>query len=185
MKMTKIAVMAAALAASVATFAENAFEFKVDGAGHSYLQINQDMKDFTFASNFGSVGNSGAVGYKVNGETRKGETYTKKDGKISMSNLSAGDRIDFYLVRKNGQRIEGWEYMDKAGKINFMKNGGTDHGHAGPGKDEWINFGEATITGFDYQEAGGPLPGALVVLLLGGAGLGGAKLRKRRAAKQA
>lgn len=164
------------------------YELVNDNNGYSYIQINDNLDSFSFKSDFKSIGNSGSVGYFVYPHGLTGDAlkeyiakfdnidpkFSKKtnDGLVEIKNLSAGDRIGFYLSRKNGDLIRIWNFEthNDITYIAFDKNGG--------GKDEWMSVGKIET----HTPSGQPLPGMLPMLLLGLGGIGygiGAK-RKRK-----
>ena len=179
-----LAVMLSGLAAFGAT-AEDAYTLVNDAQGYSYIQINQDVSDFSFVSDFKSIGNSGKVGFFVYPAGMEGKDLKdyiagfKADnaqfgkhvngGLVDLGALKEGDRIGFYLERNNGDLIRGWSFKENNTYIAFDKN-------KGHGKDEWMSIGDISVTG---NPSGQPLPGALAMLLLGGAGLGVVKKFKK------
>ena len=189
--MKKMLLGALVLAATVVSAGE-AYSFVNDANGYSYIQINEDLDSFAFHSDFKSIGNSGKVGYFVYPEGLEGQAlkdyinnaaddnaiFKKKinDGLVDLGALKAGDRVGFYLDRNNGDLVRLWDFQEKNGTtyIAFDKNGGT-------GKDEWMSIGDVTTKAAENTPgtAGAPLPGALAILLLGGLGAGGMKLRAR------
>lgn len=164
--------------------AEEAYSLVNDAQGYSYIQINQDVSDFSFVSDFKSIGNSGMVGFFVYPAGLEGQAlkdYIAKfpaddakfakhinDGTVDLGALKEGDRVGFYLDRKNGDLVRGWDFQSKNGTtyIAFDKNGGK-------GKDEWMSI--ADVKTDTDRPSGQPLPGALAMLLLGGVGLGAVK----------
>lgn len=164
------------------------FEFVNDAQGYSYLKINRDLSDFSFTSDFKSIGNSGRVGYFKYAEGLEGKAlkdyiaaYDASEAKfgksvdggvVSLGDVKAGDRIGFYLLRNNDDLVKAWnfQFQNGAAYIAFDKNGG--------GKDEWMSIG-----GYSFGEApvpaGAPLPGSMSILLVGGVVFGIARLRKR------
>lgn len=175
--------------------ADEAFTLVNDKQGYSYIQINENVSDFSFFSDFKSIGNSGKVGFFVYPAELSGQAlkdyiakfpaddaqFGKKvdGGRVDLGALSAGDRVGFYLERNNGDLVRGWDFQtDHKGVtyIAFDKNGGT-------GKDEWMSIGDiSTGSGQGDTPTGQPLPGALVMLALGGAGLGVFKFKKAKKA---
>ena len=187
--MKKILFMISVLAAAVSQ-AEEAYEFVNDVAGYSYIKINQDLASFSFQSDFKSIGNSGKVGFFVYPGDLEGQAlkdyiakvpaedaiFGKKinHGIVDLGALKAGDRVGFYLDRNNGDLVRAWDFETKHGVtyIAFDKNGG--------GKDEWMSIGNVTADTDVTVPAGAPLPGALAMLVLGGLGVGGLKMRSRK-----
>ena len=171
--------------------AEEAYTLVNDAQGYSYIQINQDVSSFSFTSDFKSIGNSGKVGFFVYPAGLEGQAlkdyiasipaddakFAKSinHGLVDLGALSAGDRIGFYLDRNNGDLVRGWDFQTKhdVTYIAFDKNGGK-------GKDEWMSIGDITTS--TTTTSGQPLPGALVMLALGGAGLGLFKCKKGKKA---
>ncbi len=87
-----------------------AYELVNDEKGFSYIQINADMEDFSFKSDFKSIGNSGMVGYFIypnglNDEEMKAyiekvdieAKFSKKinGGLVDLGTLKAGDKVGF------------------------------------------------------------------------------------------
>lgn len=189
--MKKFAVWAMVLAAGAA-FAQEAYTLVNDDAGYSYIQINSDLDSFSFKSDFKSVGNSGKVGFYVYPETLTGDAlkdyisaYPATDAKfakhidggtINLGGLKAGDRVGFYLDRKNGDIVRSWNFADKHGTtyIEFNKNG------IGSSKDEWISMADIKATVATPHISGQPLPGLMAVLLLAGGVMGAGSVRRRR-----
>lgn len=183
--------------------ADEAYTLVNDAQGYSYIQINQDLESFSFVSDFKSIGNGGTVGFFLYPAGLEGQalkdyiaTFPADDAKfmkkldggtVDLGSLKAGDRVGFY-ENKNGHGIvRGWDFQTKNGTtyIAFDKNGGK-------GKDEWMSIenisagvagtggGAGDGTG-DGTPSGAPLPGALVMLALGGAGFGALKLKRNKA----
>ena len=191
------------LTGSVAVFsaqADEAYSLVNDAQGYSYIQINQDVSSFTFVSDFKSIGNGGTVGFFVYPKDLEGQAlkdyianfdandakFSKKvnGGLVDLGALSAGDRVGFYEDKNGHGIVRGWDFQTKhdVTYIAFDKNDGT-------GKDEWMSIGNITVEtgshGGNKQggtPSGQPLPGALVMLALGGPGLGALKLRKSKKA---
>lgn len=181
-----------ALASTLMTFgafADDAYTLVTKKDGSSYIQINKDLDSFSFNSDFKSIGNSGKVGYVVYSQdlhddqladylkTHSGKAeFAKKinDGLVDLGALKAGDRVGFYLDRKNGETVYATAFVTKHGTdyLEFDKNGGS-------GKDEWMSIEGVKAVG--SVPTGAPLPGALAVLLVGGIGAGAMKLRRHRA----
>ena len=183
--------------------ADEAYTLVNDPQGYSYIKINQDIDSFTFVSDFKSIGNGGTVGFFLYPAGLEGQElkdyianfpadnpdFAKKvnGGKVDLGSLKAGDRVGFY-ENKNGHGIvRGWDFQTKNGTtyIAFDKNGGT-------GKDEWMSIenitagvgggsGSGSGSGNGGSPSGAPLPGALVMLALGGAGFGALKLKRNKA----
>lgn len=173
--------------------AEQPFTLVNDEQGYSYLQINADMKDFEFTSDFKSVGNSGKVGvfkYEAGLEGQALKDYIaeydandakfskhENNGTISLGDVSTGDRYGFYLLRNNDDLIRIWNFQYKHGQayIAFDKNGG--------GKDEWISVKDYSwVVPPPPDPSGAPLPGSLAVLAIGS--LFGAVSLKKKAFKK-
>lgn len=190
MKKIKIVSLAAAALFSSALFAD-AFEFVTMENGASYIQINEDLESFSFRSDFKSIGNSGNVGYVIypNGlsgddmkeylrENAGNAQFGKKltGGNVDLGSLNAGDRVGFFLERKNGDVIYDTSFEEFHGKdyIAFDKNGGH-------GKDEWMSIeGIETSGGGSGTPNGAPLPGALAALLVGFVGIGAWKAGNKK-----
>lgn len=177
--------------------ADDAYALVNDAQGYSYIQINQDLDSFSFASDFGSIGGGGTIGFFLYPEGLEGQAlkdyianfdandakFAKhvNDGRIDFGSLKAGDRVGFYEDKKGHGIVRGWSFETDKGTtyIAFDKNGGK-------GKDEWISIEDvsANVTGGGSGSgdapSGQPLPGALVMLALGGAGLGALKLKKAK-----
>ena len=182
-----------AIAATLMAFgavADEAYTLVTKENGSSYIQINQDLDSFSFHSDFKSIGNSGKVGYVVYSQdltddqlreylvAHSGNAQFGKhinDGLVDLGSLKSGDRVGFYLERKNGDTIYTTVFatFHNMDYIDFTKNG------VGSSKDEWMSISNVKAVG--HVTAGGPLPGVLAVLLIGGLGAGSMKLRKRRA----
>lgn len=189
-----LAVLVSGLAVAGAR-ADAAYSLVNDKAGYSYIQINQDVSDFSFFSDFKSIGNSGKVGFFVYPDGLTGDKlkdYIAKNpaddakfgkhvdgGRVDLGELKEGDRVGFYLERNNGHLVRGWSFeTDHKGVtyIAFDKNGGK-------GKDEWMSIADIKTTSVPGGEggtpSGQPLPGLVAMLALGGAGLGAYKFKKR------
>lgn len=165
------------------------YELVNDEMGYSYIKINEDLSSFKFTSDFKSIGNSGKIGFFIYPTGLEGQSlkdyiakvealdpkFAKKikNGEVDLGALSNGDRVGFYLVRNNGDIIRTWNFQTfhNTTYIAFDKNGG--------GKDEWMSIGD--ITADINHPTGQPLPGALAIFLLGGAGIGAITLRRRKA----
>ena len=120
----------------------------VNGAdGFSYIRINQDIESFAFKSDFKSIGNSGIVGYYVNGE-KSDASFSKKNNELTISGLKSGDQVAFWLLRKNGDLLQAFRFEEFHNKtyIAFDKNGG--------GKDEWMSIDNIETK----SPSGQPLP---------------------------
>ena len=173
--------------------ADEAFTLVNDKQGYSYIQINQDLDSFSFASDFGSIGGGGTIGFFLYPEGLEGQAlkdyiakfpansaeFMKKEngGKVDLGSLKSGDRVGFYEDKNGHGIVRGWDFQTKNGTtyIAFDKNGG--------GKDEWMSITDiSTGSGQGDTPTGQPLPGALVMLAFGGAGLGLCKLRKSKKA---
>lgn len=161
------------------------YELVNDNNGYSYIQINQNLESFSFKSDFKSIGNSGSVGYFVYPHDLTGDAlkeyiakfdnidpkFSKKtnDGLVEIKNLSAGDRVGFYLSRKNGDVIKNWnfELFHDTTYIAFDKNGG--------GKDEWMSVGD-----IETHTPSGKSISSLIPIFLIGLGYGiGAKCNRK------
>ena len=182
-----------AVASALMTFgavADDAYTLVTKENGHSYIQINQDLDSFSFHSDFKSIGNSGKVGYVVYAQDladdqlgdylkahAENAQFAKKieHGLVDLGSLKAGDRVGFYLDRNNGDIIYTTAFAEKHGTdyLDFTKNG------PGSSEDEWMSI--ANVKAVGHVTSGGPLPGVLAVLLVGGLGAGAMKMRKRRA----
>ena len=196
--MNKIIAMLASGLAICGAKADDAYALVNDAQGYSYIQINQDLDSFSFVSDFKSIGGGGTVGFFLYPEGLEGQklkdyiaNYDQFDkefgknltgGRVDLGALKAGDRVGFY-ENKNGHGIvRGWDFQTKhdVTYIAFDKNGGK-------GKDEWMSIEDITAnvtgggSGNGGAPSGQPLPGALVMLALGGAGLGTLKLKKSKA----
>ena len=160
----------------------------------NYIQINEDLDSFTVNMDFGSIGGSGSVGYyvydgsigtvellsKVSESRREGNLVNKQQGgSLTISNLSAGDKIGFYLVRNNGVVYTDWRFVESAGGVSGISFNRL------LAKDEILTFGDIVVVshGQGAQTSGMPLPGFLPALLIGGVGLGGLSLRRFRRPK--
>lgn len=189
MAMVAVGVAVAALTSFGAIEDNDEFALVTRSNGSSYIQIKQDLDSFSFHSDFKSIGNSGKVGYVVYPQGLSEDQFSaylkthadnaqfaKKinNGLVDLGTLKAGDRVGFYLDRNNGDMVYKTVFVDKHGTtyLEFDKNGGT-------GKDEWMSIGNVKAVG--HVTAGGPLPGFLAVLLVGGLGAGAMRLCKRRA----
>lgn len=145
------------------------------------IAILQDIESFSFTTDFGSVGNSGSVGYYIYTDDPAnavdgGTLFSKKNGgAIDLGALSEGQNIGFYLVRNNGDIITDFAFVTEGDELSlkFFKQGN--------GKDEMFVLDNITILQSESSgsPSGQPLPGALAVLLLGGGALA---LRQRRKA---
>lgn len=123
------------------------YELVNDANGYSYIQINEDLESFKFTSDFKSIGNSGIVGYYVNGE-KSDTSFSKKSNELTISDLKTGDQVAFWLLRKNGDLIKAFTFENFHEKtyIAFDKNGG--------GKDEWMSIDNIETK----SPSGQPLP---------------------------
>jgi len=182
-----------AVAAALMVFgavADEAYTLVSKENGYSYIEIHQDLDAFSFTSDFKSIGNSGKVGYVKYSQdltddqlsdyirSHAGDAeFGKKinHGLVDLGALSAGDRIGFYLERNNGDTIYESFFVAKHG-VDYLE---FDKNYSGSSKDEWMSISNVKAVG--HVTAGGPLPGVLAVLLIGGLGAGSMKLRKRRA----
>lgn len=177
---------------AITSFAKEAYTLVNDEKGYSYVQINEDMDAFKFDVDWHSVGNSGSIGYFIYPNGLEGQALIdyinefdandarfskhENNGQISFGDVKEGDRIGFYLNRKQGggTLVRGWKFESKNDMygIMFDKNGN----YGNNSKDELI-----LIKGFDYDKpSGAPLPGFLPFLLIGGAGVGFLGLKKSK-----
>ena len=196
-----IAVLVSSLAVCGA-MAEETYTLVNDPQGYSYIQINQDIDSFTFVSDFKSIGNGGSVGFFVYPQGLEGQAlkdyiakfpansaeFMKKEngGKVDLGSLKSGDRVGFYEDKNGHGIVRGWDFQTKNGTtyIAFDKNNGS-------GKDEWMSIenitasvsggGAGSGSGNGGTPSGAPLPGALAMLALGGAGFGALKLKRNKA----
>lgn len=139
-----------------------------NGVKNGSISINGSLDSFSMTTDFGSVGGSGAIGYytytdDINNYQLGDQTFTKKDGAITIDNLAEGQNIGFYLVKKNGQIYSDFYFgVDKHGLyMDFEKNYGN-------GKDERIYISSIEAVN-SKKPTGQPLPGALMTLAVGGA----------------
>lgn len=138
---------------------------------NGYISVLRDIESFSITTDFGSIGNSGAVGFYVYSDdianaVDGGSLFRKgnSDG-IDLGSLSAGDKIGFYLVRNNGDIITDFYFAQDGDSISlqFVKNGGN-------GKDEMFAFGQVNVVASGGSDPSGqPLPGILAALIAGGA----------------
>lgn len=188
MKKTIMFTLMLAALSPLCLFALEPVEYVNDDMGYSYLKINQDLNDFSFKSDFKSVGNSGKVGvfkYTAGLEGQALKDYIaqydandarfskhENNGMVSLGDVKAGDRYGFYLLRNNNDIVRVWDFQYKHGDlyIAFDKNG--DHG-----QDEWIRVGEVNYN----NPSGAPLPGAIPVLIVGAVGAMIANRKKKTA----
>ena len=128
-----------------------------------YVVYSQDLTDDQLGDYLRAHAGNAEFGKKIN------------HGLVDLGSLSAGDRVGFFLERNNGDTIYTTAFATKHGTdyLDFTKNG------TGSSKDEWMSISNVKAVG--HVTAGGPLPGVLAVLLIGGLGAGSMKLRKRRA----
>lgn len=182
-------VMIAAMVTAACVWGADEYEFI--SAKTDYIGITEDLDSFSITSDFGSVGGSGKVGYYVydgalsaaeratliNESVNKGNYFTKANNTLTISNLSAGDKIGFYLVRKNGNVISDWHFSQDAGSTN-----GIVFPKSGHGRDEVLAFAEIVVIrqSQDPGTTGMPLPGFLPALLIGGCGLSGMSWKRFR-----
>ncbi len=152
-----------------------AYELVNDKNGFSYIQINEDLESFSFKSDFKSIGNSGKVGFFIYPNGLDGDElkkyidgievdakFSKKvdNGLVDLGSLKAGDKVGFYLDRKNGDVIRTWNFENfhNITYIAFDKNGG--------GKDEWMSMVNITTIPVKAPE-GAPLPGTWFMIGIG------------------
>ncbi len=145
-----------------------------------YIQITQDLTSFSFATDFGSVGNAGSLGFytftddpanRVDG----GTTFRKANGStVALGSFTEGQKIGFYLTRNNGTILTDFYFTEEGGNIylNFVKTGN--------GKDEILLFGSIIAGGDTPAPSGQPLPGVLAAMILGGGAAYSAYRRKRQ-----
>jgi len=154
--------------AAVTLSAATQYEFNPGRYGwiNGSLNILEDVSSLTLYSNFGSIGNSGSVGYYVYTDTpanavQGAVTFSKHDGAITLPELKAGDKVGFFLTRNNGQVIRKFNFMPYGDSyfLIFNKNGG--HGH-----DEAM-FLSSIVPESASAPSGQPLPGLLMTLLAG------------------
>lgn len=188
----KLAIMMILLFGCLSEYAAEQFSLVNDDRGYSYLLINSDMEDFSFKSDFKSIGNSGKVGvfkYTAGLEGQELIDYIASydasnaqfskhvdDGTVMIGDVKAGDRIGFYLDRNNGDLIRSWDFQYKHGQayIAFDKNGG--------GKDEWMSVRDYSwvVPPPRPNPSGAPLPGSMAVLAVSGIAALATKLKKQK-----
>lgn len=160
------------------------YEMVNNPSGSSYIQINQNLDSFSFDSDFHGIGNSAKVGYVVYPNDLQGdqlESYITahadnpqfgksiNEGLVEIKELKSGDRVGFYFLKAN-EKI--------ALSSSFVSEDGTDYVQFDT--SETGGNGKIAMKNIKTVPSGAPLPGALVALLVGGAGIGALHLRKRR-----
>ncbi len=157
------------------------FEPGVPGSTNGSLNILEDVSSLTFRTDFGSVGNSGSVGYYVYTTDPAAAvdgslSFTKPDGQIVLPALKAGEKVGFYLTRANQRKLTLFNFVeDKKGLyLDFYKNGGA-------GKSERMLLVPVSSEQKPSGPSGQPLPGVLATLAVGLTALGvRRRLRRRR-----
>lgn len=151
-------------ALSLAGATQYEFNTGVRGWRNGSLDILEDLSSLTLRSDFGSIGNSGSVGYYVYTENPRdavvGATvFSKKDGAITLTDLRAGDKVGFFLLRKNGAVLNHFYFVPRGDSyfLAFAK---------GNGWDEHMFFSSIVPEGAPTP-SGQPLPGILATLLAG------------------
>lgn len=143
------------------------YEFDPGVPGHrdGALKILENLSSLTLRTNFGSVGNSGAIGYYVYTTDPAqaivgAATFRKHDGAISLPELNAGDKVGFFLVRNNGMVVRRFNFIASGDSyfLIFHKNAG--------GQDERMFFSSIAAEGA-ATSSGQPLPGLLITIALG------------------
>lgn len=189
MKKNTIISLAAAVGVQLVGFCGEPYELVNDPNGYSYIQVNSDLESFSFSSDFKSIGNSGLVGFFKYEAGLEGDALKKyisdhdasdarfgkhvDGGVVDLGGLKAGDRIGFYLQRKNGDIVRSWNFatFHDTTYIAFDKNGG--------GKDEWMSISD--VQAHEHEgPSGQPLPGIPVALVLGAAGVAMLRRGSRR-----
>ena len=142
------------------------FESGTYGGKNGALNILEDISSLTIYSNFGSIGNSGSVGYYVYTDDPANAvygatTFSKHDGAITITGLNAGDKVGFYLLRNNGRVLDRFRFIPYGDSyfLAFMKNNWN-------GKDEYM-FLNTIVSEGSSVPSGQPLPGLLVTLFSG------------------
>ena len=144
--------------------------FGYPGRHNGSIRILEDLSSLTLYSDFGSVGNSGKIGYYVYTDTPANAvtgaaTFSKSDGAIRLPELRAGDKVGFFLRRANGRVVSRFHFSP--GYDGYWLVFDKNHGH---GWDEALFFSSIVAEGMPVP-TGQPLPGILVTLLGGGAAL--------------
>ena len=148
------------------------YEFDTGGPGwrNGSLNILEDISSLTLYSDFGSIGNSGSVGYYVYTDSPANAvtgavTFSKHDGAIALPELKAGDKVGFFLKRKNGSVLNQFYFIPYGDSylLAFNKNGWH-------GRDE-VMFFSSIAAGNAPVPSGQPLPGLVATLFLGIAAL--------------
>ena len=165
-----------------ALFAATQYEFDpgTKSGRSGSLRILEDISTLTLYSDFGSIGNSGSVGYYVYTDSpenavRNAATFSKSDGAITLTDLRAGENVGFFLLRKNGTEVNRFQFIPHGDSyfLAFDKNGGN-------GRDE-VMFFRSIVSESAPVPAGQPLPGLLFTLIAGAAVL--LIIGRRRAAR--
>lgn len=178
--------LAAVCLAAVQYDAEGLFKFNFGGlAGNdSSILILANLESLALSTDYGSVGNSGKVGYIVydadGAVAARSEALFHKQlqpsNDIVISNLMTGQSIGFFLEQSNGRVEENFMFFERGGNayLQFARNGS----FSGNSEAFMISGVRASAP------TGQPLPGALVTLLVGGSAIGGLLgLRRRLKAK--
>ena len=181
MKMLISLLMFFSISSVVFAAAQYDFEPGVPGTSNGSLNILENVSSITFRTDFGSVGNSGSVGYYVYtndpaAAVQGATSFTKPDGAIVLPSLKAGEKVGFFLVRANNRVLRDFNFVqDKKGLyLDFYKNGGA-------GKSERMLLVPVSSETKPSGPSGQPLPGILATLAVGLAALGVHRgLRRRR-----
>lgn len=161
-------------AVSSAVFAAVQYEFEpgVPGTSNGSLNILENVSSITFRTDFGSIGNSGSVGYYVytndpDAAVQGALSFTKRDGAIVLPSLNAGEKVGFFLMQANNQIL--WQFnfiQDKKGLyLDFYKNGGA-------GKSARMLLVPVSSEPKPSESNGQPLPGILATFAVGLTALG-------------
>ena len=182
----KLFVAILAVFAGFAAIAAPQYEFNPGerGVSNGSLNILEDVASITLKTDFGSVGNSGAVGYYVYTDdpskaVQGAVTFTKKDGAITLPELRAGDKVGFFLVRETGTVLRRFNFVSSGDSYFLAFRKGKNNG-----KSERMLLGSISVEKKTPNgPTGQPLPGVLATLGAGLAMLG--IYRKTRRKKNA
>lgn len=142
------------------------FNYGELSSGNNSIQILANIEKLTLSTDYGSVGNSGKIGYIVynadNTIAYQSEALFYKQlqpsNDIVISNLLAGQHVGFFLERNNGKLEENFVLYEHDGNVfmQFAKNGKLS------GNSEAF-----MISSVQAAPQGQPLPGTLITLLIG------------------
>ncbi len=155
------------------------------GVSNGSMNILEDVASITLYTDFGSVGNSGAVGYYIYTDdpskaVQGAVTFTKKDGAITLPALRAGEKVGFFLVRANNRTLRGFQFVSSGDSYYLAFNKGKNNG-----RSERMLLGSISVQKQSSGPTGQPLPGVLATLGAGLAMLGiYRKVRRSRSTAQ-